>query len=199
MKKITTLLTAFLFALNSNATLITVELDKTNVNVGDTITADIIISDIELDAGFQKLVASFEFDVMFDDSLLGFVSATFGSKLDVDPFFASDQYIDSFFSGSVYLSEISYAWSSDLYDAQDALASFVLASVDFNVIGAGAGTVGLSNSFIGDDVGGAIEPVTQTGQDFIVSNDNPVNVPEPSTFLLMLMAAAGFVSQRKAR
>lgn len=197
MKRLTTLLTAFLFSLSANATLLTVELNNTNFNVGDVISADIVISEIELDPTFQKIVGDFEFIVNFDNTIIEFVSATFGDKLDVDPnpFWASDKLISNFVS-SIKLSEISYALASDLFFAQDGLASFVLASVKFNVIGAGDSTIDLSNVALGDSYGNSFVSVGSMGQDYSTANANPVGVPEPSTVLLMLIAM-GFILNRQ--
>jgi hypothetical protein len=198
MKKLTLLLTAFLFSLSANATLITVELNNTDYNVGDAFSADIVISDIELDPTFQRIVGDFEFNLNFDNTIIEFVSASFGDKLDVDPdpFWASDQSILSSL-GSVLLSEISYALDSDLFFAQDGLTSFVLASIDFNVIGTGMSTVGLSNVAIGDAYGNEFLAVSTMGKEYTVANGNPVGVPEPSTVFLMLIAMGVFVIRQK--
>lgn len=188
MKKITTLLMAFMFSLSANATLITTELNNTNFNVGDVITADIIISDIELDDTFQKLVSSFELALSFNDAIVEFVSASFGDKIDVDPdpFYASEQYVTPTFR-SVLLEEIGYALENDLFFAQDGLSSFVLASVHFNVIGTGTGSLGFLDTIIGDSFGNEFLDVSTTGQEYTVSNGTPVGVPEPSSIFLMIL------------
>lgn len=199
MNKLTTLLTAFLFSLSANATLITVELNDTDFTVGDVISADIVISEIELDPTFQKTVGDFEFMLNFDETIIEFVSAAFGDKLDVDPdpFWASDQSVIASI-GSVLISEISYAFSTDLFFAQNGLASFVLASVDFNVIGAGAASaIDLSNVAIGDDLGASFMSVATMSQAYSAVNGNPIGVPEPSTVLLMLVAMGFFLKRQK--
>ncbi len=198
MKKLTMLLTAFLFSLSANATLITVELNNTDYNVGDVLSADIVISEIELDSTFQRIVGDFEFNLNFDNTVIDFISASFGDKLDVDPdpFWASDQSIISSL-GSVFLSEISYALDSDLFFAQDGLTSFVLASIDFNVIGTGASFVNLSEVAIGDAYGNDFLAVNAIGQTYSVKNGNSVGVPEPSTVFLMLIAMFFFVIRQK--
>lgn len=198
MKRLTTLLTAFLFSLSANATLITVELNDTDFSVGDVISADIVISDIELDPTFQKIVGDFEFMLNFDETIIEFVSAVFGDKLDVDPdpFWASDKSISALLS-SIHLSEISYALASDLFVAQNGLASFVLASVDFNVIGAGASAINLSDVAIGDDLGASFVSVATMSQAYSAVNPNPVGVPEPGTILLLLTAMTFLVLRKK--
>lgn len=197
MKRLTTLLTALLFSLCANATLVTVELNNTDFAVGDVISADIIISDIELDPTFQKIVGDFEFNLNFDGSIIKFISASFGDKLDVDPdpFWASDQSVIASV-GNVLISEISYAFSTDLFFAQNGLASFVLASVDFSVIGSGASTISLSDVAIGNELGDQFNAVSTMGKNYMTSNANPVGVPEPGTIVLLLTAMAFLVLRK---
>ena len=47
MKKLITLLTALLVSLSTQATLLTVELNQDSYQMGDVLTANFIISDIE--------------------------------------------------------------------------------------------------------------------------------------------------------
>lgn len=199
MKKIIALLTTVIITLNTQATLLTVEMNQNSYQIGDVLTADIIISDIEEDyLGFQKLLASFELEISWDNPMLDYTVTTFGVKLDVDPdpFYASDQSINEMAS-SLSLSEISYAFSDDLYWAQDGLDSFVLASVNFNVIGSGSDHLAFTNVALGDDFGDSFSQLTSIDKSYSVAVDNPVNVPEPSAMVLMLMALILLVRQRK--
>lgn len=198
MKKITLLLTALLFSFTSQATLLSIELNDNNYQVGDVLTADFIISDIEEDSfGFQKLLASFEFSLFWDSTMIQYVSSSFGDNLDVDPFFASDQFTD-ITSGQLDLTEISYAWDFDLFAAQDGLSDFVLASVSFNVVNAGTGTgvLDLSNVDFGDDFGDAFTDVNSSDKAYTVTIGNPVNVPEPTALALMLVGLMLFIRKR---
>lgn len=78
--------------------------------MGDVLTADFIISDIEDDSfGFQKLLATFEFNVLWDNTFIEYASFSFGNKLNVG-LIGSDQFDTDVMSNSLTLSEISYAW-----------------------------------------------------------------------------------------
>jgi hypothetical protein len=195
MKKIILLLTALMITFSSQATLLSIELNQENYQIGDVLQADFVISDIEEDSfGFQKLLASFEFNLLWDNALVEYASTSFGNKLDVDPFGPSDQFIDVQ-STSVLLSEISYAWSDDLFFAQDGLSRFVLASVNFNVIGSGAGTLAINNAVFGDDFGGAFN-LSSNDKAFVVDSGIAVGIPEP-TALVILAIALMILSRKK--
>lgn len=197
MKKIIMLLTMLLVSLNSQATLLSVELNQDSYQVGDALTADFIISDIEEDAlGFQKLLATFDFMLSWDDSIINYVSSSFGNKLDVG-FGGSDQSAFDIMTDSVSLSEISYAWWDELLPVQDGLSQFVLASVNFNVTGTGTGILNLTNVSFGDDFGVSFTDVSSNNASFIVDSVGPVDVPEPMTMVLMLVALTLLARQRK--
>ena len=110
MKKIITLLTMLLVSFNSQATLLSVDFNQDSYQVGDVLTADFIISDIEEDGlGLQKLLASFDFTLSWDNSIIDYVSSSFGNKLNVGVA-GSDQSVFDIMTDSVSLSEISSAW-----------------------------------------------------------------------------------------
>ncbi|PKI16549.1 hypothetical protein [Colwellia sp. 12G3] len=196
MKKIITLLATLLISLSSQATLLNIELNQDSYQIGDVLTADFIISDIEEDAvGFQKLLATFDFNVSWDNSIIEYVSTRFGNKLNVGAG-GSDQFSDDM-ADSLGLSETSYAWWDELLVVQDGVSSFVLASVDFTVIGNGSGTVDLSNLAFGDDFGAAFTDVSASDKAYSVTSGNPVDVPEPTAIILMLVALTLLVRQQK--
>ncbi|OUR61566.1 hypothetical protein A9Q74_08860 [Colwellia sp. 39_35_sub15_T18] len=189
MKKLITMLMLTLVTLSSQATLLSVDLDNTDYQVGDVLSADIVISDIELDAvGFDKLVASFNTNFLFDDSLLAFDNVTFGDKLDVDPdpFFASFQDTNLASSGNLFIQEVAQAFDFDLFFAQSGLSQFVLATVNFNVLQSGVGSLNFANATVGDEFGSSFIGVQAAGASFTVANS--VAVPEPSTFILVIAA-----------
>ena len=195
MKKTILLITLLLVSLSSQATLLSVELNQDSYQIGDVLTADFIISDIEEDSvGFQKLLASFDFTVSWDNSLIDYVSTTFANKLNVGA--GSDQYADVL-TDSLALSENSYAWWDELLAVQDGLSSFVLASVDFTVTGNGSGTLDLSNLAFGDDFGDGFTHVSRNGKAYSVISGNPVDVPEPTSIILMFMALTLLLRQQK--
>ena len=197
MKKLITMLATLMFTLSSNATLISIELDKASYEVGDVANASILISDIEQEFNFQKLLATFELDIMFDPSIINYQSSTFGSKLDVDPFLPSDQFVDNTSAmGMLTLSEISYAFGSDLFAVQDGLASFSLASISFDVIAGGSSELTLENIVLGDDLAGDFNQVTTASS---MLNVNSVGVPEGPSIMLFTLAIALFMQRKFAK
>ncbi len=186
-----------LVTLSSHATLLSVDLDNADYQVGDVLTADIVISDIELDAfGFDKLVASFNTHILFDDSLLAFDNVTFGDKLDVDPdpFFASFQDTNLASAGNLFIQEVAQAFDFDLFAAQDGLNQFVLATVNFNVLQSGISSLNFANVAVGDEFGSSFTDVQTASASFTVANS--VAVPEPSTFILLIAAMMILVRRR---
>jgi hypothetical protein len=198
MKKLIALFATALISLSSQATLLSIDLDNTDYQVGDTLQANVIISDIEQDSlGFQKLLGSFDFDLLFDSSILAYQSTTFGSFLDVDPFFASDQFDAELSMGDLYVSEISYAFSDDLFAAQDGQSSFLLASVSFDVLADGLNTFNFADILLADDFGDDFSSVSSSGAEVIVGG--ATSVPEmPSLAIFALGLIALVVRQRKA-
>lgn len=186
-----------LVSLSSHATLLSVDLDNTDYQVGDVLSADIVISDIELDAvGFDKLVASFNTNFLFDDSLLAFDHVTFGDKLDVDPdpFFASFQDDSLVSPGNLFIQETAQAFGFDLFAAQNGLNQFVLATVNFNVLQSGISSLSFANVAVGDEFGFSFTDVQTTNASFTVANS--VAVPEPSTFILVVAAMMMLLRRR---
>ena len=197
MKKIITLLTGLLFSLSSQATLLNIELDKSSYQVGDVLTANIIISEIEEgDSAIQKLLASFEFDMSWDNTILEYSSFSFGSMLQPDSLNPSDQLIDVK-ADSLSLSEISYALWDELLSVQDGLSGFVLASIDFKVSGNGSGNLTLANVDFGDDFGDAFTNVNTEDKAYSVTSGTPVDVPEPTVIILMLIGLTLLVRKQK--
>lgn len=199
MKKIILLITLLLVSLSSQATLLSIELNQDSYQVGDVLTADFVISEIEEDSlGFQKLLGSFDFNVSWNNSIIEYSSATFGNMLDVasDPSDFSDQYMDVM-ADSLGFGELSYAGWNDLFSAQDGVASFVLASIDFVVTGNGSGIFELAGVDFGDDSGGAFTHVTSSDKAYSITSGNPVDVPEPASIILVLMGLMLLVRQQK--
>ncbi|MBU2924521.1 PEP-CTERM sorting domain-containing protein [Colwellia sp. 4_MG-2023] len=201
MKKTILLLTMLFVSLSSKATLLTIDLNQDSYQVGDTLTADFIFTDIEDDSlGFQKLLASFEFSFAWSNDLIEYSSTSFGNLLDVDPSFASFQTIDTE-TNSLTINELSFAQSIDLFTAQDGLSSFVLASINFNVLSNGEGEFILSNILFGDAFGNNFTNIANDIDDnykpYVITATKPVDVPEPASILLLLMALMLIMKQRK--
>jgi len=177
----------------SNATLLSVELDGSgSYEVGDTITANIIISDIEQIFGVNNVVGSFEFSLLFDDALMSFDSGIFGSGLDVVPLDPSEQDI-TVFGNEIMISELSYGFFDELETAQS--DEFLLSSISFIASAAGNAGLSLDNILLSDDIGSpsSFNSIDSQGASLNISAD-PQAIPEPSMLWLFggcLMAFAG--------
>jgi hypothetical protein len=190
MKKIILFVTLLCISLSSKATLLTINLNQDNYQIGDVLTADFIISDIETDnSNFTKLLATFDFNVFWDETFLTYTSFSFGNNLNVGAF-DSNQSVTAPTSNSLLLSEVSNGWWDELLSVQDGLSSFVLATVNFNVISSGISELGLSDVVLGDDFGVAYTDVISNNKAYSVTTGSAVSVPEPSSILLILMALA---------
>jgi hypothetical protein len=192
MKKIIILLTTLFVSLSSQATLITVELNQNTYQVGDVLTASFIISEIEDDASaLQRMLSGFGFDVSWNNMMIEYSAVRFGDKLDAAPGFSVQSPIN-LMANSLTLSETSYSWSDELFAVQNGLSRFLLASVDFNVVGAGngLGSLDLSNVVLWDDFNIDFSDINSRNKEYSVTSANPIDVPEPSSMVLMLM---GFI------
>lgn len=191
----------FIVSLSSQATLLTIELNQDTYQVGEILTANFIISEIENDpSGIQKLLNSFEFEVSWDNAMLEYSSFSFGSMLVADPLIPSD-YDDDVMASSLFLSQTTYTSSENIYSLQNGLKSFVLASVDFNVINAGngSGTLRLAEGYFGTffKTFGGFSDVSDSEKAYSVTSGTPVDVPEPSSIVLALMGLILLFRQRK--
>jgi len=196
MKKIILLITLLCVSINSQATLLSINLNQDTYQIGDVLTADFVISEIEDDVNaFQTLLASFDLNIAWDNTIIEFASSSFGNKLNVGDS-GSDQHLDVL-ADSLGLSEISYAWWDELLAVQDGLSSFVLASIDFTVIANGSGTLDVSKVTFGDDFGDIFTDVSSSDKAYSVTSGTPVDLPEPASFILVLMALVLLARQQK--
>ncbi|MFT6900588.1 MAG: hypothetical protein ACJAXS_000758 [Colwellia sp.] len=192
MKKIIILLTTLFVSLSSQATLITVELNQNTYQVGDVLTANFTISEIEDDASaLQRMLSGFGFDVSWNNVMIEYSAVRFGDKLDAAPGFSVQSPIN-LMANSLTLSETSYLWPDELFAVQNGLSRFLLASVDFNVVGAGngLGSLDLSNVVLWDDFNIDFSDINSRNKEYSVTSATPIDVPEPSSMVLMLM---GFI------
>lgn len=195
MKKLIALCASLLVVVSSHATLLTIELDNTDYQIGDMMQANIVVSDIELKSnGIQKLVATFDFDLLFDESLLGYQSTSFGSLLNVDPFFFGDQSASLSGPGSLYVSEFTLAPDEDLFAAQGGLSSFVLASVNFEVLANGTNMFSLNNIELGDDFGGDFSQVSSVPTSITIGS--VASVPETPTLAIFALGLLIFLARK---
>ena len=195
MKKLLILLSFWCAAITANASLITIDVEDKNYGINDTLTANIYISELEDDFGFQTFVTEFTFDFIFAEGLLDFEQVNFGDKLDIDAFFPSDR-VDSYTMGQPFtISEATYAFDIDI--VQDGLNSFILASIDFTVVGGGLAEFSLANVDV-RDLSFPHDTISSRGTSARLGNQ--VAVPEPSTVAILVLALLMLISmKRKAK
>lgn len=195
MKKLLTMIAVMLFSLQAQASLISVDLSQNTAQVGDTVIANIMLSDIETDAnGFQKLLSAFSFDLLFDQNQFALGQVTFGNKLNVDAFLPSDQFTSPLATG-VNFAEFSYAFFADLFTAQDGLSQFNLVTIELTALTAGLGQFSFSNVLLTDDVGVSFSAIQSQANQLNVTS---TQVPEPATWLLLGLSLVA-LTRRQAK
>ncbi|REL29272.1 hypothetical protein [Thalassotalea euphylliae] len=192
-----TLLTAMLAFTSqaSLATILTVEVADQAYQVGDLVTADIVISDIEQLAGNQVEVASFSLDFLFDSNEVTNAQVTFGNLLDLGVIGSSQSDVNN--GDSLTIDEVSLESPFDLFFEQSLVSSFVLASVQFELASAGTVDFSLANVSLTDGFGtsGVFAPASLDlrGASFAVSS---AQVPLPASAALMLLPLLFLVRKR---
>jgi len=195
MKKLLILLSFWCAAITANAALITIDVEDKNYGINDTLTANIIISELEDNLGIPALVSEFTFKFNFEESLLDFGQVSFGDKLNIDALFPSDR-IDTYSVGLPFIiSEASYAF--DLDTVQLGLSSFLLASIEFTVKGSGLARFSLEDADV-LEFGFSHDSIAT--QETSARLGNQVAVPEPSTIAIFALALLMLVNiTRKAK
>jgi hypothetical protein len=157
------------------------------VQAGDAVDVDVVVSGL---SAANEIVAAYDFDISYDDSILAATAVSFGQYLD-DPLFPG------FFSfQSAFLTNpgiVDFAENSLLSDDELAAQqpdSFLLASLSFKAIGAGISQLLFApDPMFGIDVKGkGALPLTVDVTGAQVTVNPAVSVPEPNTLLLMLIA-----------
>lgn len=138
-------------------------------------------------------LATFDVDVLFDSTILGFSSVTFGDpllgdQLDLSGFGSLSSH--TLGDGTLNLFELSLDDAAVL-DALQA-GSFTLASITFNALAAGRSPLDLFVDALGDS---NADPLTADITNGSVTVAAPV--PEPSTLLLLASGLAGLVGFRR--
>lgn len=188
MKKLFAVL-GFFFSLQSQAALISVELDNTSYLPGDIISASIWMNDLD------RSLASFNLDLWFKSSVLTFDSVTFGSFLtfaeETEKYFAVDGNLLNLF-------EMNYdALDFELTDLQTTPENrFQLATITF--IAKKAGAFALNFNLVeladgmGDEIPSDIIQINNTSGTII----GVEQVPAPATLLLLAPALLWLARRR---
>jgi hypothetical protein len=133
---------AFGQALPVNAAIIEISPRTGTVDLGDSVSVDIVVSDRT--GTNEEAISGFDFDVAYDDTMITLTDASFGTQLG-DPLF--DSFTDTSYSesGLQDFYQFSYLSDADLIALQSE-DSFILASMTFDAIGVGSTDL----MFVGD-------------------------------------------------
>ena len=176
---------AFLAASSlSHAVMIEFSPTDQTVDLGDSVSVDLIASDLA-----SEDLGAFQFDMLFDDGILDLTSVTFGTGPSTDVGGFSPVQESSAGSGSVFLKELST--SLDLSAQAD---SFVLATLEFATDAVGIADLSFDNLIFSDLGGSALDFEAFTGTIEVVGS---TNVPEPSSLAIMLLGTAGLFWSRR--
>ncbi|MGR9053195.1 MAG: cohesin domain-containing protein [Gammaproteobacteria bacterium] len=141
--------------------------------------------DILLDAASD--LAGFQFDLVFDSSIL-----TVNPPIVSGNIFGLDTFLiaDTINVGSLTFAEVSLAFGPGL----EITVPTLLATINFDVIGAGNSALTLNNVVLSDSIGGNI-PVTGLDNGLLISRVQPPNpsVPEPAAYLLLIASLIGLL------
>ncbi len=198
-----TILTAcFALCLNAaapaaHAVLIGLTPSTTSTGIGGPVLLDLTVSG--LGNGAAPSLGAFDIDVAFDSSVLAFTGATFGVALGDLGLFEAIASVVSPTPGVVNLFEVSLleadaascilCFGPFLDDIQS--NSFVLASLSFTALSAGASDVTPSSILLGDGFGFALTTTGVSGARVIVAG--AVSVSEPGSLMLYGIGLLGLI------
>jgi hypothetical protein len=177
------LCTSSVLSTQLQAAIISFDPSSQSVQLGDTATVDLRISGLGDD-----ILAAFDIDVSFDDSILAYQSFTFGTGLDVLGY-GSIQDVDDSVSGTVNVYELSFDFDSDLINLQP--NNFVLGTFTFDTLS--IGTSALDVTYV--DLVGANYSLLQAS---VVSGSISA-VPVPAAIWLFGTALIGMIGFNKRK
>lgn len=166
------------------ASAITIELSPSSqtVNIGSSTSVDLVISG--LGDGVAPSLGTFDLDVGFDPSILGFSGATFGDQLDLFGLGSIQDVIPGV--GTVNLFELSFDLADDLNVLQQ--QAFVLATLSFDALASGSSALSISVNALGDANGDALQANLVAG---VVDVQRANQVPEPASLTLFGLGLLG--------
>jgi hypothetical protein len=143
--------------------------------VGLSFDLDVMVSG--LGDGVAPSLGSYDFDISFDPSQLGFESVSFGTQLGAGSLQSSGAAL-----GVVDLAEVSFLSPAELDALQP--ASFVLATLRFTPIATGTSSIGFTQAIVGDGFGAPLE-VSLGGARVVTERA----IPEPGALALFALGA----------
>ncbi|MEM5496484.1 PEP-CTERM sorting domain-containing protein [Paraglaciecola mesophila] len=172
-----------LMAQSANAALITMTPSSQTIELGDTASIDVSISDFATD----QYLGVYDFEVAFNDSILSVSNIIFGTELGF-----------SFQNDSSFGADLHVVLEASLEDAQylidNQASEFLLFTIEFTGTNYGSSSVALDYVLLGDQDGNEITDVDFNSARITVNNPNAV--PEPSA-LGILFAGFAFIAMRK--
>lgn len=150
---------------------------STNTTVGSSFNVDVMISGIT-----SPWLGAYDFTVQYDPAILDATtliwnSTYMGSALPDLAFPASNE---------VRFSVVSLEATADLGPLQTGHDPFLLGQIYFNAIGPGTSSLHFLDVILGDGNG---DPITMAALDGSVTVTGGTPIPEPSTYLLLLVPA----------
>ena len=183
---------ALAISLEANAN-ITVALEPSSqtISVGNPVSVDLVISGLGNFA--SPSLGGFDFDLSYNPAVLGAVSVTFGSHLDLG-IVGSLQNSGLSTAGAIHVDETSFESSTDLHTNQP--STFTLATLNFSSVGLGISTIDFTSGSLSDDTGQiSLEFLTQAAQVQVNGNSQ---VPDScSTAWLLGVGLVGLVASRR--
>ena len=173
----------------ATAALVSFSPSSQSVAEGDNVSVDLRISGLGDD-----ILAGFDLNISFDDSILGFQSFTFGTGLDLFGF-GSIQDVDDFLPGLVNVAEISFESDDDLKALQP--NDFILGTFTFSALSIGTSALSITAPLFG----GALVGENASELDMQVQDGSVSVVPIPAAIWLFgtgLIGLLGYSKRRKA-
>ena len=166
-------------------------------NIGDSISVDLVWN-----GNGANYLGAWDVDIGFDDSIVSFDGATFGTGVDSLGCIAFITCDVASAGGVIDIFETSFDAVVDLISNQDSLANtFTIATLNFTALANGTtDLLFLAGNVFGDESGLAIEPLLTNGQICVGPDGCTVAVAEPAGLPLLLLGLAGiWLSRRKPK
>ena len=176
----------------ANAFTLSVVPQASTVNVGDTVSVDVVASDLV--SGGAPSLGAYDLNLTFDSAVLSFSSIAFGSGLSVT---GAPSIIQDFAlgTGSVNPFEVSLEDTVDLNALQ--VGAFTLFTITFNAAHAGTSSLSLGVNSLSSAEGAALTANTLNGASISVAGAPAVPLPAAAWLLLSGIAGVGSLARRR--